>query len=415
MINKALDDLIIALPGEDTAQDTYVQKLDKAIPAILARFQGKIDEQLFTEIIRLGGYYQALPMESRREILTHPYFYYWWLKLMERCVEKQREKIEGWLREFSRFLFVPCLKHGLWDGDAWSVAVNSHREVRFPGHQLFLTQSAWTPHTQLSIQRQDDELLLQGETSVDRISLISFLNAEADPQQPLGKRQVFAQGTAIEIDATDPWVEALFDSLNARPPMEGYPPRNLQGFATVSPQVAGYFSQALGLLAEVWPEFFAEMQAYTRLIVPFTSESYSTFTEGMFMGALFMGEARHTFDETLYTAEHLLHEHSHLRLTIFMEQNTLYQIQKAGLYHSPFRRDPRPVSGIFHGAFVFTRIARFMKLGWERLGDPMYQQRLTTVLTDLREAIEVLEAIEDVVYTPLGRDLMEQMKNELLA
>lgn len=60
------------------------------------------------------------------------------------------------------------------------------------------------------------------------------------------------------------------------------------------------------------------MQFYTRLIVPFRSQCYTSFSDDVFMGAILVSEVEQPFTNIMYTAELIVHEHSHLRLSVIM-------------------------------------------------------------------------------------------------
>ncbi|WP_218925041.1 aKG-HExxH-type peptide beta-hydroxylase, partial [Bacillus cereus] len=79
---------------------------------------------------------------------------------------------------------------------------------------------------------------------------------------------------------------------------------------------------------------------------------------------VFMGESKHPFSDEYFTAEHLLHESSHLRLTLVMGKDPLVKPKdETKRFNSPLRKDPRPLMGIIQGAYVFARIAVFLIKG----------------------------------------------------
>lgn len=64
-------------------------------------------------------------------------------------------------------------------------------------------------------------------------------------------------------------------------------------------------------------------------------------------------------DWTLYDyMENIIHEMSHIELYIKQLVDPL--IIKGNYLKSPFRKQPRPASGVYHAAFVLARIIRYM-------------------------------------------------------
>ncbi|PXX58772.1 HEXXH motif-containing protein [Nocardia tenerifensis] len=115
-------------------------------------------------------------------------------------------------------------------------------------------------------------------------------------------------------------------------------------------QLAGCFDR----LGRCWPEARAEIEAAVRLIVPMRSERTSAFSNTAWQGAIFL---RDDFADPLFLIERLVHESSHVRLNAVMVFSPLHHHAWDDRVDSPFRAGPRPVTGLIHGAFVFTRAA----------------------------------------------------------
>jgi HEXXH motif-containing protein len=402
-----LDQLAIADPDHDPVRDFYLQRLDAAVPSVFARLRARLGPRPFRELDRQLDLYTALPTPTRREVVAHPYFSYWWLKLMERCVSMDRGAVERWLGHFSRFLLVPALVNGTWDGAPLPVAA-SRGEVRLPGHlrHLRLAQG----DELVVVSASNGTLAVETSGGVQRLPVSDLLGPQAPSSgSPVRQRAALA-GAGIEVDAGEPFVRLLFDDLNARPAEDGYGPRDLALMDPLPERVLPCFQLAVALLDRCWPAAATEVCTYTRVIVPYTSQVSSTFTEAAFMGAVFMAEARQPFSSAFYTAEHLLHESSHLRLTLVMEVDRLASWDPEATFESPWRRDRRPMMGLVQGAFVFARIARFMALGAEATGEERFEQRRSEVVADLQRALEVIGDDRNAIWTPLGRSLLEQMR-----
>lgn len=64
----------------------------------------------------------------------------------------------------------------------------------------------------------------------------------------------------------------------------------------------------------------------------------------------------------------LVHEFQHIKLGGLLHLGPLRNHDSAGLYHAPWRDDPRPLSGVLQGIYAFTGIASF----WRDMQSSMY-------------------------------------------
>jgi len=407
-VNESFE-LEMAIPGADAELDRYIGRLAAAVPKVMDRLREVTEASLGEWNCRLASLFAEWPEEIRRGIVRHPYFSYWWLKVMEKYKAGEKSVLEEWLHHFSRFLIIPMLKTGAWPDGALTVPVWRH-QLRFPGHSRQILLPG-TEDVRVLIEKQADELVIKGQTDVWRIKIHELLTVEEPILSPLlSDRRVLSQG--LEVDAGEEWVELLFRSVNGKEQASGRSENYLQQIDPIPDVLLANFETACSLIEEVWPELWQELLTYTQVIVPYESNFSSTFTEASFMGAVFMAESRQPFADDLYTAEHLLHEHSHLRLTLVLDVDQMFvPLQADSLHQSPFRRDPRPLSGIFHGAFVFARIAKFLAKGLCIGKEERYRKRLAEVLNDLEAALLTLE--QNASFTERGQHLMEEM-NRLL-
>ncbi|MFI6172492.1 aKG-HExxH-type peptide beta-hydroxylase [Nocardia sp. NPDC051052] len=156
---------------------------------------------------------------------------------------------------------------------------------------------------------------------------------------------------ATSFDGDDERLPAMLIEIGADP----------SGFATetvapVTPtskmreQLAACFER----LGARWPEIRAEIEESVRLIVPIRSRRTSAFSNTAWQGAVFL---RDDFADPLFLVERLVHESSHIRLNAAMVFSPLHHHAWDDRVDSPFRAGPRPVTGLIHGAFVFTRAA----------------------------------------------------------
>ncbi len=123
----------------------------------------------------------------------------------------------------------------------------------------------------------------------------------------------------------------------------------------------------------------------------------------------------------LTLADDFIHEFYHNRLFAIEERGPFFDPQAesaftAAKYYSPWRCDPRPLHGVLHGWYVFSRVCRY----WLRVyDDPLLDDadhqyavdRLLRIPVQLSMAAHVLR--NHATFTPFGRSLLKAMVNEL--
>lgn len=411
LLVSGLDDLAVADPANDLTFDFVAARLDGALGRVARRLAGRIDPAAHHQLELAATMMAALPDAARRAAVTHPYSMYWLVKQYERALAGDRAPLEESMYDAGRFVVLPALEHGCWPDEEVIVRARGG-QLRFPGSPRHVLLPAGTPDGPVRLRRVDDRLTFRAP-GCDIYVPVEQLLGRADPVggSPVGQRPVIP-GTDIEVDSTDPFVGDLFASINSRPPIAGYPPRDLSAVPSVPPETLDHLAAACQLIDRAWPAAGNEFRSYTRLVVPFVSRCYSTFAEAAFLGALFMGECRHPFSDTMYTAEHLLHEHSHLRLRVIMEQDPVFHGDPDALVTSPWRRDPRPLIGIVQGVFVFARVARFLRQAHQLLGEERFAARHRAVTTDLRGGLQTLRDPSLVRFTPVGQAIIAECEHE---
>lgn len=408
----AVADLAIADPDNDLCFEYTVRRLEGALGRIHTRLAPVLDPVASGQLGQAACLLDAFSPEARRDVLTQPYLMHWLVRQAHRAASGDKAGLEDAMGDIGRFVALPAARDGLWPQDGMTLAAR-RGQLRFPGFRRHVLLPAGTPDGLVAVSFGDDGELRLSAPGCDIHVPLAELLGETVPGggSPVAQHQQLP-GLAVEVDGTDPFVGDLFASMNSKPPLLNYPPRDLAQMPYLDDASLTGLGEAWRLIEAAWPAAGRELGHYTRLVVPFASRGYSTFAEAEFLGAVFMGQCRHPFTDVLYTAEHLLHEHSHLRLHLIMEQERLFEATGDGLVESPWRRDPRPVIGIVQGVFVFARVARFLRRASQLLGDERYAERRHQVVADVRAGLKILAEAENVTITPLGQALFAQCAHE---
>lgn len=123
------------------------------------------------------------------------------------------------------------------------------------------------------------------------------------------------------------------------------------------------FDEGLSFLEMCWPDMAAEVAVLVKQVLVATGAQSATehFDGGshyQLWGLLILNPAFHR--TPLAIAEVLVHEASHLLLFGFTIDEPLVLNPETARYPSPLRRDPRPMDGIYHAAYVSARMALTM-------------------------------------------------------
>jgi hypothetical protein len=161
------------------------------------------------------------------------------------------------------------------------------------------------------------------------------------------------------------------------------------------------------------PETFAHLRDDISIIglKPLGAGSYGNTTYSRMPGAFVTSPVANP----LVLADDLIHETYHNRLFAIEESGPFYRDDAArtdARHYSPWRPDPRPIFGVLHAFYVFTRVMRFWRRVYVDLGGapssdaadrPYTVQRLLELSGQLAAARETLESAGG--FTPWGADV----------
>ncbi|MGW4792446.1 aKG-HExxH-type peptide beta-hydroxylase [Nonomuraea sp. NPDC004297] len=176
----------------------------------------------------------------------------------------------------------------------------------------------------------------------------------------------------------------------------------------VTADARGRFGNALASLRATWPELHEEMVATVSLVTPIASRQTAAFSNTAWQGAVFL---RGDFADPLFLIERMAHEAGHLRLNAFGVLVPLHEHAWDERVDSPFRTGPRPVTGLLHGAFVFTRAASALLHVTRETPEATQGAAQARALIDkVSTALATLTA--SVRLTPAGRSLVAEIASE---
>lgn len=394
--------------GPDAAMNAYIARLQGSIPKVFNRLALLAGEEVEAELGAWKIRFDALDETDVRRVLGHPFFSYYWRQLMLACVRKDAGFVRAWSAYFGHFVAVPYLQ-GPGKGDEVELRLpEPANELRLPGQRSHLQFSS--PVERVVIADSGDGAIREQRVHLP-LAFVTGGTAETMGQSTRADHPLI-KGTDIEIDGGHPWIARHLASMNSQEPQPGYQASDLRPRDVNEEDVAG-IGEAFSLIESCWPELAAEIASYVRVFVPFGSDFHSSFTEGCLMGAIFKSEAATPYTSPEYTAEHILHEASHLRMMLLLEIDPLVTCRDEAVFNSPVRKDPRPLSGMLQAIFVFTRITSFNRRAFAMNGNPIHRAAQIENARLTAEGMDEIEAEPSVSFTPIGARLWQQMRDEI--
>lgn len=369
--------------------DGFVQRRRSALDSLLTAMRKRVGASIGQVVDSDLATFQSLPDPIQRRLVLGPLYNAWWCAASKAFADGDRAHLEEVLPRLGRLLVVPAQAAAVPLRERVEVPVGHDGLVHLPPHGGFGPPAP--PAAVVHVGLRDGELIVDGPWGRRPAVLVS-------PPQRI-------PGTAIDLDASDPSVAAfLVDEVNGMEAATGIYPPDVRPAAS-TPGDAARLASSLQTLTAFWPDFGRELDDVLHLVVPFSSRHKAAFTNTAWHGAVFL---RNDFDDQVFNIERLVHETSHVTLSLVMELVALHEHGPRDTVPSPFKAGGRPVNGLYQGAFVFVRIAEALHRGWEATGRERYRHGIGTTLRKVEDAAVILR--ERVRLTAPGLALLEDIE-----
>ena len=327
----------------------------------------------------------------QRRICEYPAMAFWinvaWdLIARESHIRLPEMHIRQHLADFSRFVLAAVVMSRK-ESFSFGVRTDAHGRVMLPGSGYYLQVGSEHTYSALCVCVREGGTVASVEVQQE--------NQSKPLDFTLCKLPVLANG--IEINAVDSDLR-----LAGR-----------TGFIYEQPTLKDFhkwrrsLDDACSLIHQLSPAVEEEMRLGIRVISPVRSASVDIHLSGSFREAPGLIAFSWTPD-ALMLAEALVHEYHHQKLNSLMAVAPLIsECDTDATYYSPWRSDPRPLSGILHGSFTFQAILEFYSLAIrskEIATEDALSRRAYKISCQLKTAISVLS--EHARFTPLGQSLL---------
>lgn len=359
-----------------------LQKLEQESPDLVAR-------------VRLRDAIQQLmkfPAHVQKQVLRYSSVRFWvevaWGLVYKHAHLKFPEMhIETHLQDFWRIPMACALLAGQGDFTC-DIVSNSQGCVALPGTARYIVSSRMLAYTRVHVRCQAGGMVLavQGQDIPYQLCQIPTVRS-------------------IELNAVD-----HDHRLNGRTALvyEELDEISLVKWQSVLEESLGWIEQANALLYE-------EIIGWTTAFVPVVSKSVEVHLSVTFHQSPSIMALSWTPDSTVMS-EAIVHEYHHQKLNALMDVTDLMAgAYSEAIYYSPWRPDPRPLSGIYHGAFVFQAVLAywqdFFRNGVQTYDTARVQQRMHLVSYQTAAALGTL--LSEAELTDIGRALVEGMQSNL--
>jgi HEXXH motif-containing protein len=172
-------------------------------------------------------------------------------------------------------------------------------------------------------------------------------------------------------------------------------------------------SKALQFIATVDQELEARISSITDWYVQISSpkdDVHCSFTSPQLKGVIFLSNTQNE----LQMAEAIVHEFGHTELNTLMDTEMLSSEDTRERFYSPWRSDPRPLSGLIHALYVFSRVSEFLS---RAAAHPSMAARFTSIQaqrTTIYHRLRIgLKQVPLDKLTPLGTEVIEDISLRL--
>lgn len=361
----------------------------------------------------LAGALLALPDATRLVAAVTPEFGAWIAEMRDRFERGEAADDEALLSRIGQFLLLPLLRE-VQPSARVPVSLVAGGLAAVPGTPVFFKLGDGVRRAWCRVEGGAPTFEPEGapEVAFTRAQAAALL-AGAGPElsslaglEPGGYRlaKFRAQGMYLGLPVNHMLVESRVRMARAHG--AGDDPDSLMTFVGDAGSFAADIDEALEIVAGAWPEMFEALGLHTRFVAPILSDRMISYSELGAPNAVFL---RATPQNPLWYVELLIHEACHNWLASLMELILMMDAEREKRFVSPWRADPRPLTGIFFGthAFAFVTLCLIRLLEHGTPLAPMVAQRVAFEAERVARGYALLR--DHGSFLPAGKLFMEDL------
>ena len=162
--------------------------------------------------------------------------------------------------------------------------------------------------------------------------------------------------------------------------------------------------EGLQLIKDSWPEMYEEVNFNIKQIVILDPPMSSSFSDINCHGCTFFINNNNS---PVWWAENIVHECSHMKLNTILASETHLNNPYTYTDKVPWRQDSRPLIGVLHGTYVYSRMYLLLKKIYSYQSNDYILNRMNEVYNELKIGIKLLEDKGDFT----NRALLNEIKS----
>ena len=197
-------------------------------------------------------------------------------------------------------------------------------------------------------------------------------------------------GGKVLLDNEDPFITSCWSLLYKNPDGTHYKLTTREAVAS------NYeiFSKACKIISNVWPEMefnIANTLRNIHIIESPYDDKHVSCTAANFFGSILV-----SFGNEYLLAEAIVHEYSHNVLNMVIANGEMFNgnVPEEEIYYSPWRNDPRHISGLLHAVFVFNNVCKLFEKIINESNNEFVHERQVTIIVKLIMGIKVLKEFD---------------------
>lgn len=170
-----------------------------------------------------------------------------------------------------------------------------------------------------------------------------------------------------------------------------------------------YISDALIVIKKYERELFGEIEIFFDTILLLDSKSIKAGTSVEMLGTMFL-EVNY-INSLMRMIEIIIHESSHMYLHFINVEDHLIINDPQDLFQSPYRKELRPMMGVFHATFVASRVVYFFKKLKNSDLCLKYEDEINSIISFNQKRFEIIYPIvkSKAKATEMGNQIISTM------